>query len=211
MKKVLIYSLLLVGGLMVSCTPNVSSHTHSSGTSGTILEESILTESTISESTISEDVIEEEPADDLGIWLEAYDLMREPTAEELALAPTINIAPGRFEYVPLREEEKFVTSFDHMVDGSFNGFTSTSEDPESRGYAVIIYYDGEFRSSSGIGLGLMAYSSYASNMELASKVITADIYINYSITDINTSDVNDIVTIRVATFTFQNALITRVN
>jgi hypothetical protein len=191
---------------MVSCTPGESDAISTSSSDGGVISESLLTES-----TISEDVIEEEPAEDLGIWLEAYDLMREPTAEELALAPTINITPGRFEYVPLREEEEFVTSFDLMVEGSFNGFTSSSEDPESRGYSVIIYYDGEFRSSSGIGLGLMAYASYANNVEMASKVITADIYINYSITDINTSDVNDIVTIHVTTFTFQNALITRVN
>ena len=158
-------------------------------------------------SCTSENSSEISTSDYLVLWTQAYDRMRDPTPEELELAPEITVTPGRFEY----SNEDFVTSFDLMEEGSFNGFTSTSEDPDSRGYAFIIYYDGELYDSFGVGIGMSSYLGYAKNIEEANNVITVDIYINYTVTDISTSNVNDIVTIHVTTFTFQHALITEVN
>jgi hypothetical protein len=146
-----------------------------------------------SESTISESIFD--------MWEHANDIMRSPNAEELALAPQFTPTFGRFE------NETKVTSFDYMEEGSFNGLTSESIDPDERGYAVILYMDGEFDTSFGIGLGLQSWAGYTSDVEFAKKVINVEIYINYSVTDALTKNVNDIVTIKVAEFNFQRALI----
>jgi hypothetical protein len=222
-------AIILVGGVLASCTQATSGASFSqysnitesfiseSFISETVISENVISEEVIeeeliSEETTSEEVIEEEPVVDLdlGIWLEAYDIMREPTAEERLLAPEVTVTPGRYTYEGDWDNPGYLTSFDYMEEGSFNGFNSSNVDPNLRGYAFIMYHNGEFYMASGVGIGLMMYSGYANSVEKAQEVITVDIYINYSITDYNTLDVNDIVTIHVTTFTFQYALLSEV-
>jgi hypothetical protein len=155
----------------------------------------IVDSSSVSQNSLSESIISE------NIWEYTNDIMRSPNEDELALAPQFIPTFGRFE-----KDDK-LTSFEYMEEGSFNGLTSESIDPDERGYAVILYMDGEFDTSFGIGLGLEFWAGYTSDVEMAKKVINVEIYINYSVTDVLTKDVSDIVSIKVAEFNFQRALI----
>jgi hypothetical protein len=187
-KMLLVLPILLLAG----CAETTgSSHQGYSSSIG----ETILSGSTISENVISENIISE------NIWEYTNDIVRSPNQDELALAPQFIPTFGRFE------NETKVTSFEYMEEGSFNGLTSESIDPDERGYAVILYMDGEFDTAFGIGLGLQFWAGYTSDVEFAKKVINVEIYINYSVTDVSTKNANDIVSIKVAEFNFQRALI----
>lgn len=208
MKK-LVSALFLA--LLVSCGGESSSGHHNSLPSQleeSFITESFITESTISETTISEEVISESE-DIWGIWPDADDIMRDPTAEELLLAPEITMTPARItldEIYRNSSSDRGETSFEHMEEKSFNGLRTSYADPDSRGYSMIIYLNGEFSISFGVGLGLDMYSGFTSEIERAKVVHTMEIFMNYSVTDNSTTDVNDIVTVKLAEFNFQYAL-----
>jgi hypothetical protein len=186
-----------------------------------IIEESIIEESVIEESIIEEEVVEETTSEeaievdddfDWGIFPYAYDIMRSPTEDELALAPSLTLSPGRFdcgESCSLNEPEIYRADFSAMDEESFNGFEIRNvSDPENRGYAVIIYMNDTFYMSSGIGLGMTGWSGYTSDFEWSQEVLDVDVYINYSISNNMTLDVNDIVTLHVSSFQFQYVYLT---
>lgn len=194
--------------MLVSCGDSSSSDRSSlpSNLNESFITESFITESTISESIISEEVITE---DLWGIWPDADDIMRDPTQEELLLAPDITMTPARITLDEIYSSSSFErgeTSFEYMEDGSFNGLRTSYADPDSRGYAMIIYVDGEFSISFGVGLGLDMYSGFTSQIERARIVHKMEIFMNYSVTDNSTTDINDIVTVKLVEFNFQYAL-----
>jgi hypothetical protein len=197
MKKSILLSSILSVIFLVSC--NLS----------TVSSESISTSSNSNSEEIVSSVISEESNDELDLWLQAYDIMREPTQEELLLSPEINITPKRImiSEFSIGENESKETSFEYMEDNSFNGFSSEHSDPESRAYALIIYFDGLFYTSSGIGIGVTKWAGFSSSVDLVINVITVEVFINYSVTNNSTLDPNDIVTVKVAEFEFQYAYI----
>jgi hypothetical protein len=188
-------ALVLAVAVLASCASTSSSVSVLSST---------ITENTISENIISENIISED------FWYNTSDIQRSPTDDELLLAPSFNLTPNRKVYVPLYDEATYVSSFDHMDEDAFNGFEATYSDPNNRGWAVILYMDGELRDSYGRGIGLNSFHSHASTEEYASVIKTMTVYINYSISNQSTLNSQDIVTIKVGEFKFQPALTTKV-
>jgi hypothetical protein len=185
-------AIILVGLALASCTPTTSSSSSSRWPSN-------LTESYITENTISENVISETTLNSEDFWLSTADIQRSPTAQELLLAPSFIMTPGR-------SSPNANASFDHMESDAFNGFSAAYSDPYNRGWAVIIYLDDEFEDSYGKGIGLLSIYSHASDADSASAVATMAVYISYTVTNTNTLNRNDIVTVKVGEFKFQKSL-----
>lgn len=163
-----------------------------------VLKEEVLGEEVLGEEEVLEEVLEESSVEiDWEFYEAATVLRRQPSSEEAALAPSLTIIPGRYTF----DHEAL---FDHMEEGSQNGLEVTEfSDPESRAYAFMIVIDGKLWLSSGIGLNVLGWASFTSVMEEALVVRNLEVFINYSVTDRNTKDIEDIVTLKVAEFQFQ--------